>query len=201
MDYQLVGLPLSILYNHANSELNPTEGYRVDLDVTPWVYSRDFFTVIRLTGRHYFDISGDGRSVLATRASFGTEPAISIGGIPPDKYFYAGGGGSVRGFVYQSAGPRDAFNNPLGGASVVEANVEFRQRIGKSWGAVAFVDAGSAYPDFLPDFGLFAPRVGAGLGVRYYTDFGPVRVDVGMPLNRREGDPPFGIYVSLGQAF
>jgi translocation and assembly module TamA len=66
---------------------------------------------------------------------------------------------------------------------------------------VAFVDAGSAYPDFLPDFGLFAPRVGAGLGVRYYTDFGPVRVDVGMPLNRREGDPPFGIYVSLGQAF
>ena len=201
MDYQLVGLPMSILYNHANSDLNPTEGYRIDLDVTPWVYSRDFFTVIRLTGRHYFDIGEPGRSVLATRASLGSEPAISIGGIPPDKYFYAGGGGSVRGFVYQSAGPRDAFNNPLGGASVVEANVEFRQRIGKSWGAVAFVDAGSAYPYFMPDFSLFAPRVGAGLGVRYYTDFGPVRVDVGMPLNRREGDPPFGVYVSLGQAF
>ena len=201
MDYQLVGLPLSILYNHANSDLNPTEGYRIDLDVTPWVYSRDFFTVIRLTGRHYFDIGEPGRSVLATRASLGSEPAISIGGIPPDKYFYAGGGGSVRGFVYQSAGPRDAFNNPLGGASVVEANVEFRQRIGKSWGAVAFVDAGSAYPYFMPDFGLFAPRVGAGVGARYYTDFGPVRVDVGVPLNRRDGDPPFGVYVSLGQAF
>jgi translocation and assembly module TamA len=201
MDYQLVGLPLSILYNHANSDLNPTEGYRVDLDITPWVYSRDFFTVIRLTGRHYFDIGEPGRSVLATRASIGSEPAVSIGGIPPDKYFYAGGGGSVRGFVYQSAGPRDNFNNPLGGASVVEANIEFRQRFGKSWGAVAFVDAGSAYPYFMPDFGLFAPRVGAGLGLRYYTDFGPVRVDVGMPLNRREGDPPFGVYVSLGQAF
>lgn len=201
MDYQLVGIPLSVLFNHANSDLNPTEGYRVDLDVTPWVYSRDFFTVIRLTGRHYFDIGEDGRSVLATRASLGSEPAVSIGGVPPDKYFYAGGGGSVRGFVYQSAGPRDNFNNPLGGASVVEANVEFRQRFGKSWGAVAFVDAGSAYPYFMPDFGLFAPRVGAGLGVRYYTDFGPVRVDVGMPLNRRDGDPPFGIYVSLGQAF
>jgi translocation and assembly module TamA len=201
MDYQLVGLPLSILFNHANSDLNPTEGYRVDLDVTPWVYSRDFFTVIRLTGRHYFDISEDGRSVLATRASLGTEPAVSIGGIPPDKYFYAGGGGSVRGFVYQSAGPRDNFNNPLGGASLFEANVEFRQRFGKSWGAVAFVDAGSAYPYFIPDFSLFAPRVGAGLGARYYTDFGPVRVDVGFPLNRREGDPAFGVYVSLGQAF
>jgi translocation and assembly module TamA len=201
MDYELVGAPLSVLFNHANSDLNPTQGYRVDLDVTPWVYSRDFFTVIRLTGRHYFDVGEPGRSVVATRASIGTEPAISIGGIPPDKLFYAGGGGSVRGFVYQSAGPRDNFNNPLGGASVVEANVEFRQRIGKSWGAVAFVDAGSAYPYFMPDFGLFLPRVGAGLGVRYYTDFGPVRVDVGMPLNRREGDPPFGVYVSLGQAF
>ena len=201
MDYQLVGLPLSVLYNHANSDLDPTEGYRIDLDVTPWVYSRDFFTVIRVTGRHYFDFSEDGRSVLATRASFGTEPAISIGGIPPDKYFYAGGGGSVRGFAYQSAGPRDNFNNPLGGASVIEASVEFRQRIGKSWGAVAFVDAGSAYPYFLPDFSLFAPRVGAGVGARYYTDFGPVRVDVGFPLTRREGDPPFGVYVSLGEAF
>jgi translocation and assembly module TamA len=201
MDYQLVGLPLSILYNHANSDLNPTEGYRVDLDVTPWAYSRNFFTVIRLTGRHYFDVGEPGRSVLATRASLGSEPAISIGAIPPDKYFYAGGGGSVRGFVYQSAGPRDNFNNPLGGASLFEANVEFRQRIGKSWGAVAFVDAGSAYPYFMPDFSLFAPRVGAGLGARYYTDFGPVRVDVGFPLNRREGDPPFGVYVSLGQAF
>ena len=89
----------------------------------------------------------------------------SIGAdIPPDKLFYAGGGGSVRGFVYQSAGPRDAFNNPLGGASVVEGSVEFRQRFGKSWGAVAFVDAGSAYPDAMPDFSLFAPRVGAGVG-------------------------------------
>jgi translocation and assembly module TamA len=201
MDYALVGVPLSVLYNRANSDLDPSEGYRLDLDVTPWVYSRDFFSVIRLTGRNYFDLGEPGRSVLATRASLGTEPAISIGGIPPDKLFYAGGGGSVRGFVYQSAGPRDAFNNPLGGASVVEASVEFRQRIGKSWGAVAFVDAGSAYPGFFPDFSLFAPRVGAGVGLRYYTDFGPVRADVGLPLNRRDGDPPFGIYVSLGQAF
>lgn len=201
MDYQLIGLPFSILYNRANSDVDPTKGYRIDFDVTPWIGNTDFFTVMRLTGRTYFDLATPGRTVLATRASLGSEPAISIGGIPPDKFFYAGGGGSVRGFVYQSAGPRDAFNNPLGGASVVEASVELRQRIGKSFGAVAFVDAGSAYPYFFPDLSLFAPRVGAGAGIRYYTDFGPVRVDVGFPLNRREGDPAFGVYVSLGQAF
>jgi translocation and assembly module TamA len=202
--YTMVGLPTTVLLNKANSDIEPTQGYRLQLDVTPWVDfggGGDFFTVMRLTGRSYVDLGEPGRTVLATRASFGTEPALSIGGIPPDKLFYAGGGGSVRGFVYQSAGPRDAFNNPLGGASVVEASVELRQRIGKSFGAVAFVDAGSAYPDFLPNFSLFAPRVGAGAGIRYYTDFGPIRLDVGLPLNRREGDPPFGVYVSLGQSF
>jgi translocation and assembly module TamA len=199
MDYALVGLPLSILYNRANSDLDPTDGYRLDLDITPWVYSRDFFTVIRLTGRHYFDIRGRPQRARH-RASFGTEPR-SAWRHSTRQVLLCRRRRSVRGFVYQSAGPRDNFNNPLGGASLFEANVEFRQRFGKSWGAVAFVDAGSAYPYFLPDFGLFAPRVGAGLGVRYYTDFGPVRVDVGMPLNRREGDPPFGVYVSLGQAF
>jgi translocation and assembly module TamA len=107
----------------------------------------------------------------------------------------------VRGFAYQSAGPRDAFNNPLGGASLVEASLEFRQRIGESFGAVVFVDAGSAYTDTMPNFSQFAPRVGAGVGVRYYTGFGPARLDVGFPLNKRDGDAPFGIYVSIGQAF
>jgi len=202
--YRLLGVPMSLLMNKANSDTDPTQGYRLQLDVTPYVDvgpNNDFFSMLRLTGRSYFDLGEPGRSVLALRASFGTEPTGNIGGIPPDKLFYAGGGGSVRGFVYQSAGPRDAFNNPLGGASVVEANVEFRQRFGKSFGAVAFVDAGSAYPGTLPDFSLFAPRVGAGAGLRYYTDFGPVRLDVGFPINRRDGDPPFGIYVSLGQAF
>jgi translocation and assembly module TamA len=203
-DYRLLGVPMSVLMNKANSDVDPTTGYRLQLDVTPYADfgpNNDFFSIVRLTGRSYFDLAEPGRSVLALRASFGTEPATNVAGIPPDKLFYAGGGGSVRGFVYQSAGPRDAFNNPLGGASVVEANVEFRQRFGKSFGAVAFVDAGSAYPDMLPNFSLFAPRVGAGIGARYYTDFGPVRVDVGFPLNARDGDPPFGVYVSLGQAF
>ncbi len=202
--YRLLGVPMSLLMNKANSDTDPTQGYRLQLDVTPYVDvgpNNDFFSMLRLTGRSYFDLGEPGRSVLALRASFGTEPTGNIGGIPPDKLFYAGGGGSVRGFVYQSAGPRDAFNNPLGGASVVEANFEFRQRFGKAFGAVAFVDAGSAYPGTLPDFSLFAPRVGAGAGLRYYTDFGPVRLDVGFPINRRDGDPPFGIYVSLGQAF
>jgi translocation and assembly module TamA len=202
--YKLIGMPMQAILNEANSDVEPTKGYRLTLNLTPYYdlnNPSDPFLIARLTGTTYLNVSGDGRSVLAGRASFGSMPGGTANNIPFDKLFYAGGGGSVRGFAYQSAGPRDAFNNPLGGASVVEGSVEFRQRIGKSFGAVAFVDAGSAYTDTLPNFSQFAPRIGTGAGVRYYTDFGPARLDVGIPINKRDGDAPFGVYVSIGQAF
>jgi translocation and assembly module TamA len=203
-DYNLYGLPLQVVLNEADSVLDPTRGYRLTLDVTPYADARnnnDLFAILRLTGTGYVNVSGDGRSVLAGRASFGTIPGGTNAAIPFDKLFYAGGGGSVRGFAYQSAGPRDAFNNPLGGASVVEGSLEFRQRIGKSFGVVAFVDSGAAYLETWPDFNELTPRVGAGLGVRYYTAFGPARIDVATPLNPRSGDGAIGVYVSIGQAF
>jgi len=202
--YKLIGMPMQVILNEADSEVDPTKGYRLTLNLTPYydlTNPSDPFLIARLTGTAYLNVSGDGRSVLAGRASFGTMPGGTADHIPFDKLFYAGGGGSVRGFAFQSAGPRDAWNNPLGGASVIEGSVEFRQRIGKSFGAVAFVDTGSAYTDTIPNFSQFAPRIGTGAGVRYYTDFGPARLDVGIPLNKRDGDAPFGIYVSIGQAF
>ncbi|WP_296379836.1 autotransporter assembly complex family protein [Reyranella sp.] len=202
--YSLIGLPAQVIYNRANSDVDPTEGFRLTLNAAPYAdmtHSGDIFGILKLVGTAYVNISGDGRSVLAGRAAFGTIPGGTNASIPFDKLFYAGGGGSVRGFAYQSAGPRDAFNNPLGGASLVEGSIEFRQRIGESWGAVLFVDAGSSYTDTMPNFSQFAPRLGAGAGVRYYTSFGPARLDVGVPLNKRDGDAPFGVYVSIGQAF
>lgn len=203
-DYKLVGLPGQVIYNRANSDVDPTEGFRITFNAAPYAdltHNGDLFGILKLVGTAYLNVSGDGRSVIAGRAAFGSIPGGTNANIPFDKLFYAGGGGSVRGFAYQSAGPRDAFNNPLGGASLVEGSIEYRQRIGESWGAVLFVDAGSAYTDTLPNFSQFAPRVGAGAGVRYYTDFGPARLDVGIPLNKRDGDAPFGVYVSIGQAF
>ncbi|TMJ25862.1 MAG: outer membrane protein assembly factor [Alphaproteobacteria bacterium] len=203
-DYKLIGLPAQVIYNRANSDVDPTEGFRITLNATPYAdltHNGDLFAILKLVGTTYVNVSGDGRSVLAGRAAFGTIPGGTNASIPFDKLFYAGGGGSVRGFAYQSAGPRDAFNNPLGGASLVEGSIEFRQRIGESWGAALFVDAGSAYTDTMPNFSQFAPRLGAGAGVRYYTGFGPARLDVGVPLNKRDGDAPFGVYVSIGQAF
>ena len=202
--YKLVGVPMSANLNEADSDTEPTKGYKFIANVTPYAdvsTNNVLFAILKFVGTTYVNVSGDGRSVIAGRAAFGTIPGGTNAAIPPDKLFYAGGGGSVRGYTYQSAGPRDAFNNPLGGASLVEGSVEFRQRIGKSFGVVAFVDAGNAYLTTLPNFSENAPRIGTGVGVRYYTGFGPARLDFGIPLNKRDGDAPFGVYISLGQAF
>jgi translocation and assembly module TamA len=76
--------------------------------------------------------------------------------------------------------------------------VEARYRFG-DFGVVPFLDAGAIYTDLYPDFSNL--RFGAGLGVRYYSSFGPIRVDVGTPINPQPGDPVIAVYVSLGQAF
>ena len=104
----------------------------------------------------------------------------------------------MRGYGYQDIGPRDVDNKPIGGRSLAEFAIEARVRFG-DFGVVPFFDGGNIYTQALPRF--TGMRYGAGLGVRYYTSFGPIRVDVGTPLNRREGDPRVAVYVSLGQAF
>ncbi len=111
----------------------------------------------------------------------------------------AGGGASVRGYGYQAIGPRyGEDDDPVGGKSLAEFSLEGRIRFG-NFGVVPFVDAGNISTSFLPRFRDL--RVGAGIGVRYYSNFGPIRVDVGTPINPQSGDPKIAVYVSLGQAF
>jgi translocation and assembly module TamA len=201
--YFLLSGPVGLTLDRSNSLLDPSRGYRLALDVIPYFELRNLtkpFVKMRATGSTYIDLSGGGSTVIALRASVGVMPGATKDAVPPDKRFYAGGGGSVRGFDYQSAGPRDADHRPLGGESLVEGSVELRQRLTETFGAVAFVDAGTAYRGALPGKGE-GPRIGAGLGVRYYSDFGPIRADIGVPLNRRPGDSRFGLYISIGQAF
>lgn len=200
-DYTLVGLLMGLRYDTTTSLLNPTSGYRINLNVTPYYSLLDGTTYTRLlaTGSTYFDVTGDQGSVLALRTSIGSAVGASFDQITLDKRFYSGGGGSVRGYTYQSIGPRDAGNRPLGGASLLEFNAEWRQRISGPWGAVAFVDAGTVSEDQTPGTGTL--RVGAGAGLRYLTAIGPIRVDIGVPLNPQRGDPAYGLYVGIGQAF
>jgi translocation and assembly module TamA len=106
----------------------------------------------------------------------------------------------VRGFGYQLAGALDDDNNPIGGRSLLELSGEVRVRLTETIGVVAFVDAGSDFSSSVPNFNE-PLRVGVGPGLRYFSPIGPVRLDVGFPINKRDSDDAFQLYVSLGQAF
>ena len=123
--------------------------------------------------------------MLAGRASFGTIPGGINANIPFDKLFYAGGGGSVRGFAYQSAGPRDAFGTIRWAAPASSKAASSSASASASRSASWPSSTPARLSDTWPNFSQFAPRVGTGVGVRYYTDFGPARLDVGIPLNKR----------------
>jgi translocation and assembly module TamA len=199
--FRLFGLMGGFRYDNTTNPLDPRQGQRFSVSATPYYSALDSnsFTRMLAIGTSYFDITGNGGSVLALRAALGSAPGAARDEITLDKRFYAGGGGSVRGYTYQSIGPRDAANRPLGGASLVEASAEWRQRLTRSWGMAAFLDAGSVGEEAKPDFsGL---RAGVGLGLRFLTAIGPLRFDVGVPLDRQKDDPSFAIYIGFGQAF
>jgi translocation and assembly module TamA len=179
--------------------LDPQNGVRARLAVEPGATFGDTtiaFTKVTGEGSVYFGLGSD-KFTLALRGKAGS--IIGPNGAPPDRLFFAGGGGSVRGYDYQSLSPRDVNNNLIGGRSLVETSAEVRWRATKSFGLVAFVDAGAAGADVNPP--IDEMRAGAGLGVRYYAGFGPLRADIAAPLDKRTGDSDFQIYISIGQAF
>ncbi len=198
--FTLLGVVLGARYDSTDSLLDPRRGWRLDLTATPYaeVAEGGYFVRAIGTARTYLDVTGDGGSVVALRGAVGS--VLGHGDAAPlDKRFYAGGGGSVRGYTYQSIGPRTPGGLPAGGLSLVEGSVELRQRVSGPFGVVAFLDAGSVAERETPDFREL--QFGAGLGVRYATAIGPLRLDVGVPLSRQSGDPAYAFYVGLGQAF
>jgi translocation and assembly module TamA len=204
--YQLLAFPANVTYDSTgitNPLLDPTKGARASLILTP---TKAFgarsltFGVWQAAASAYFDLSGNGRSVLALRGLMGSV----VGGastfeIPPDQRLYAGGSATVRGFRYQSIGPLFPDGDPIGGTAVDAASIELRQRLFGDFGLVAFVDAGQASDEGVPFTGTL--RFGAGTGLRYYTPIGVVRADVAVPINRAPGGDAFAIYIGLGQAF
>ena len=206
VDYRLVGIPVSLAYDSTDDPLDPTRGLRLTASATPYpafLGSDPAIVVARAQGSGYLALDDDARTVLAARVGFGSVSGASLAEIPASLRFLAGGGGSVRGFAYKTIGPRGPFNLPVGGRSLLDGSVEARIKITDTIGLVPFVDAGTAFRSSLPDFEDQRLRVAAGLGLRYYTGFGPIRVDVAVPLDRVKGnhERAVALYISIGQAF
>ncbi|WP_112662832.1 autotransporter assembly complex protein TamA [Microvirga flavescens] len=203
VDYFLVGTPASLTYDSTDRPLDPTRGWRITASLAPYpafLGSTVNMFVAKGTASTYYALDDEARYILAGRIGLGSIAGPSLDEIPANWRFFAGGGGSVRGYRYQSLGPMGPFGFVVGGRSLFEASLEARIKITDTIGIVPFIDAGNAFDAVAPSFNdkLF---VSAGLGLRYYTPIGPIRLDVATPLNRREGDKPVAIYVSIGQSF
>ncbi|MFN2378143.1 MAG: autotransporter assembly complex family protein [Candidatus Binatia bacterium] len=213
--FTLIGVPLGLRYDGSDDLLDPSRGHRTLIGLTPWVSVLGDgveMLLARLTESFYIPLTDDRRWIWATRLSLGSVIGPERSEVPADKRLYAGGGDSVRGYEYQLVGPlvdMDPYEKkpdgrpnwkPLGGRSLLQTGTELRWKVTENFGLVPFVEGAgvfdSSYPDFQEDM-----RWAAGLGVRYFTVAGPIRFDIGVPINPRQADGYFQIYISLGQAF
>lgn len=208
--YSLMQARLMARWDSSDDPFDPTRGLRATFTLTPSYAmangsaGNSTFFIAQGTASTYLDVGAwtggtAKRSVLALRGLVGAVNGADLFDLPPDQRFYLGGGGTVRGFRFQSLGQLFASGHPTGGTAVDVGTVELRQRIGESWGGAVFVDAGQIATSGSPFHG--PASVGAGAGVRYFTSIGPIRADIAFPVtSQRKGDV-VEFYIGIGQAF
>jgi translocation and assembly module TamA len=200
--YLTPSIPLDYVRDARNDKLNPTEGYRATVSVKPSydLYGKTLFSSFEGSATGYLGFGEDDKYVLAGRLSAGVIATDGkLDDIPAPRRFYLGGGGTVRGFAYQEISPRNADDDLLGGRSYVNANLEARVSVTKTISVVPFIDAATVSAKTVPDFSDV--KIGAGIGVRYLTSVGPIRVDFAVPLNPYDNGTRYGIYAGIGQTF
>ena len=203
VNYTLVGVPVSANYDTTDSKLDPTRGVRLNASVDgfPTAFGSTVDLVqAKARASAYYSIDPDLRFVLAGLVGAGAMGGAELAHIPANWRFYAGGGGSVRGYAYNSLGPYGPYGAVIGGRSLFQVSAELRVKVTDSIGIVPFFDAGNAYASNFPNFSAPIYKA-AGIGLRYYTAIGPIRADVAFPLEKRAGTGPVAVYVSIGQAF
>lgn len=198
----IAGIPLGLNADTTDNPLDASKGYKFSATVEPFVAFGEsgagpVMLKAQLSAYHAFD--EDKRWILAGRVAAGSIIGPELLDVPAQRRFYVGGGGTLRGFDYQSASPRTPTGLIVGGLSYFTASTELRVKITDTIGVVPFFDMGAAFASDVPDFSAMYYSVG--LGLRYYTAVGPVRLDFAVPLNPIPGGSQYGVYLSLGQAF
>jgi len=198
----LFGVPFGYILDARDDRLDPARGYRLVAFAEPLVDLKQSVGFVRTGGTlsAYRAVDADKRFILAAKLGGGAIFGADLADIAANRRFYAGGANSVRGYGYQQAGPSSADGTPTGGVYWLESSIEARIRVTETIGVVPFFDAGGVFGNSNSGVGDDL-QFGAGLGLRYKTAIGPLRLDVALPLNPGRGDDEFGIYLGLGHAF
>jgi outer membrane protein insertion porin family len=182
--------------------LDPREGSVLNLTVEqaggPWQGAYSFYTAV-LEAKKYFPLPGD--RTLAGRLRMGTGDGFGRSAdLPLFRRFFAGGINSTRGYDRYMLGPLSEKDDPVGGRSLLEGSIELRTPVYGPFGGVVFFDVGEVRRQ-TASLTLGDLQFGAGVGVRYRTIVGPLRVDLGFPFAAPRGEPSWQVHFSIGQAF
>lgn len=197
----LLTLPLGVTWDGRDDPLGATQGFFADLDITPFYATRsgEFGTRLNFDGRAYASFGAEDRTRLAARLQLGSVYGGDVRDLPPDYLFFSGGGGTVRGQDYRSLGATQ-LGTEAGGRGFIGVSAELRQSLTDAIGAVAFYDAGYVSAEALfDDAGTW--HSGAGLGLRYNTPFGAIRLDVATPIDGPSASEDVYLYIGIGQSF
>ena len=204
LDIYSIRPSLAASLDHTDNVLNASHGYKIDGRAEPiYVFGEEnlIYLKLQVQGSTYLRLDSGGDRVLALRGQAGSIIGGKIPQVPASDRFFAGGGGTVRGYEYQNVGPHYPDNTPQGGLSLLDGSIELRQRISGPLGAVLFLDSGAVGTQATPSFSHVDSSVG--VGVRYDLGFAPIRIDIATPLNRPSAasQPPIQVYLSVGQSF
>jgi translocation and assembly module TamA len=203
-------MPLEFVLDKTDDLLNPTSGYRVTCKFSEIFFKHSTIGQLKTFDMNFsYNIALDElkRNVLAFNVSRKSIVGQKIDLIPVDKRIYCGGMNSVRGFANQMATEMVVGEDtPMGGKSAIEFNAEFRRRISPDFGGVLFFDGAKVFQNQsrYNDLRIEKKRwfYSTGIGIRYFTSIGPIRIDFAFPIRRRRGiDSKMQFIVSLGQAF
>lgn len=200
--YSLIYAPLEGTIDRRNDVLDPTSGYYANLLITPFLGLNGADSGARIFGdsRIYRSFRQDDRVTFALRGQIGSILGADAADVPASYLFYSGGSGTVRGQPYQSLSVDLAGGNEIGGTSFFGAQFEVRVDITDTIVVVGFYDTGFVGADTVP-FKNGDWHAGAGLGLRYNTGIGPIRLDVATPTTGDDAGEQIEVYIGIGQSF
>ncbi len=196
----LLSFPMAMIWDKRDDRLDARQGWYLETSAQPFVIYADSGGVrATVDARAYRALGSGGKTRVAGRLQLGTVTGGSIGSLPPDWLFFSGGPDTVRGQSYQSLGAMQGAV-ATGGRSFAGASLELRHDINSTWGAAVFADAGLISAGAAWS-GSSDWHAGMGIGARYQTPIGAIRVDVATPVRSPSASRNLAFYIGIGQAF